>query len=254
MKMIIRPCFFRNFRTRLRLPAAMTILTMLCLPQHTKAIPVELFSQFTDNIQSQNFSISPEETLTGELSSPGFVFILAAVIVLALAESLGDPQHAVLISEFEVEGTNRLPELINHATLPENVVFTRHLPDFLGGSTFIGSSAYSGTPRNSLGEVTPDVTVGFGVFQTDAGASLLTPISFAPTAEALLGIQTVHWEFSPALSDDEAGRFRASIRHLVAIEPPPIPEPGTGLLLALGLGGIAMIARKSRKGQRSGRL
>jgi hypothetical protein len=133
------------------------------------------------------------------------------------------PQLAMLFQGFELNGEDVQDELINVSTSPENVVFETHLPDFLGGATFIGSDAFQGRVLDSEGDEIPGSAVRFGVFVKDDGTKLFTPITFFREGDDLLNFATVEWDY-PLESGSEyeykEGRFTAEGQRLIAVEAP----------------------------------
>lgn len=127
-----------------------------------------------------------------------------------------DPQLAVLFQSFEVNGEDILHKLIDRATLPEEVVFERHLPHFLGGATFIGSRAFRGEVLNSEGNVVPGTDVRFGVFLKDNGTNLFAPIMFFRHTADILQVATVKWDLEPTFTE---GVFMATAVRLFAFDP-----------------------------------
>ena len=133
------------------------------------------------------------------------------------------PQLAMLFQGFELNGEDIQDELINVSTSPENVVYETHLPDFLGGATFIGSDAFQGRVLDSEGDEIPGSAVRFGVFVKDDGTKLFTPITFFREGDDLLNFATVEWDY-PLESGSEyeykEGRFTAEGQRLIAVEAP----------------------------------
>jgi hypothetical protein len=133
------------------------------------------------------------------------------------------PQLAMLFQGFELNGEDVQDELIDVSTSPENVVFETHLPDFLGGATFIGSDAFQGRVLDSEGDEIPGSAVRFGVFVKDDGTKLFTPITFFREGDDLLNFATVEWDY-PLESGPEyeykEGRFTAEGQRLIAVEAP----------------------------------
>jgi hypothetical protein len=130
-------------------------------------------------------------------------------------------QVAMPSQSFELNGEDAQDELINESMLPENVVFRRHLPDFLGGATFIGSDAFSGKVLDSQGDEIPGSAVRFGVFVKDDGTKLFVPIAFFREGDDLLNFATVEWEYyRQDYSEPEVkeGRFTAEVQRLIAVD------------------------------------
>jgi hypothetical protein len=134
-------------------------------------------------------------------------------------------QVAMPSQSFELNGGDAQDELINESTLPENVVFRRHLPDFLGGATFIGSDAFSGKVLDSQGDEIPGSAVRFGVFVKDDGTKLFVPIAFFREGDDLLDFATVEWYYPYSESEHKEseykeGRFTAEGQRLIAVDAP----------------------------------
>jgi hypothetical protein len=140
----------------------------------------------------------------------------------------GSSQVAMLFQGFELGGENVQNELINEATSPEYTVFERHLPDFLGGGTFIGSNAFQGRVLDSEGDEIPGSAVRFGVFIQDDGRKLFTPITFFREGDDLLNFATVEWNYhleqGPGYKEGK-GRFTAEGQRLIAVD---APQKGRG--------------------------
>jgi hypothetical protein len=140
----------------------------------------------------------------------------------------GSPQVAMLFQGFELGGENVQNELINVATSPEYTVYETHLPDFLGGGTFIGSNAFQGRVLDSEGNEIPGSAVRFGVFVQDDGTELFTPITFFREGDDLLNFATVEWDYhleqGPGYEKGK-GRFTAEGQRLIAVD---APQKGRG--------------------------
>lgn len=156
-----------------------------------------------------------------------------------------DPQIAILFSEFNVNGENVTDALIDYALLPENVVFTQHLENFMGGSTLIGTSAFAGGLYDDAGNAIPNSDVGFGVFETISGEKFFTPIAFVYDITDLVDGASFVWDFDPVVPSSDSGTFTATGRGLVAYEEVVIPEPST--LLLLGVGSSVLLRRRREK-------
>lgn len=167
---------------------------------------------------------------------------------VGFVSGLFDPQDALLLSSFELDGVDVSDQLVAHAMSPENVLFQSSLPDFLGGSTFTASSAFSGSALDQGGNET-DIRVGFGVFQTAAGEDLFTPIAFADTFPDLAELDSIDWDLEPIVPGDFSGSISGEARRLL-VGPPgsavaSVPEPGTLVLLIVGLLGLLMIVKST---------
>ena len=134
----------------------------------------------------------------------------------------GSSQVAMLFQGFELNGEYIQNDLIGVATSPENVVFETHLPDFLGGGTFIGSNAFQGRVLDSEGNEIPGSAVRFGVFAQDDGTHLFTPITFFQEGDDLLNFATVEWDyqFDPGGYEEGKGEFTAQGQRLIAVDAP----------------------------------
>lgn len=162
--------------------------------------------------------------------------------------ALFDPQDALLLSSFELDGVDVSGQLVAHAMSPENVLFQESLPDFLGGSTFTASSAFSGVALDQDGNET-DLRVGFGVFQTMDGEDLFTSIAFADTFPDLVELDSIDWDLEPIVPDDFSGSISGEGRRLL-VGPPGaavavVPAPDTLVLLIVGLLGLLMIVKRT---------
>lgn len=212
--------------------------------------PVDSYARFAGNLDAGRFVLYPEEVVrTGEFGSILLIAGAAALLGLAFSgcggpqdvgeidyetefdpdvaselveERLCDPQDALLLTSFEVEGVNILDDLINEAMLAENVVFERYLPTFLGGALFTATRAFFGSVLDDEGNLVPGSKVGFGVFETDCGIRYFSPITFTEDISVFNFIESVKWDLSPVIPESSSGLFKVEGIALLSFDQLPV--------------------------------
>jgi len=229
-----------------------------------KAASVGLYQGLFDNLNAGRYSIGPAIETTGAFHSPFGERPKAQKIVVPAGETRkvyvygtwqtfvgpttvyifeeytvirgGDPQSALLISSLEVNGSSVFDSLIAEALSPPNILAQTHLPTLLGGATFTATRAFSGYAMDEKGDILPQVSVGYGVLQTDAGSTYFCPVTFAPTLDDLVLISSIEWDLSPIVPLSTTGTYAVTGQRLVAWEvipaPPAVLLGGVGAILA----------------------
>ena len=263
-------CEMKQFGKFLFAVVTISLLWAIKSP-YAAAISVSQYANFTNNINQgyannhlgRYFLDDQQVTVTGDIPGSGareVAIIVGTVLITHYGEKalnaldnwisgLFDPQDAFLFTDFSVGGVSIFQDLVSYSTAPQNRIYEAYLPDFLGGTTFIASTAFSGMTFDQAGNpITSGVDVGFGVFRTDSGTDYFAPINFAATPNDLARIESMLWELSP-ITDPLVGQtFRATGLHLQVSEH-PLPEPSTFALLAWV--GIAFLQRqRGRNGKR----
>ena len=133
---------------------------------------------------------------------------------------LFDPQTAVVLNSFEVNGVDVFQQLIARAMAPENIVFRKQLTNFLGGGTFIGSTAFGGRVLDSDGNPIPNAAVRVGVFIKNDGNMLLIPVTNFAQVNDVIAAKTTEWDLEPVVV---TGMFIGTGLRVFAFEEAPQP-------------------------------